>query len=67
MLNASNQVLTEAEFSKLVRLSRTTLWGLRKQGRLSHCRVGSKILYRPEHAEELLRSLEQSTRAAEAA
>lgn len=57
-MDTSNSVLTETEFCKLVRLSRTTLWQLRKQGKLPHCRVGSKILYRREHADELMRSLE---------
>jgi excisionase family DNA binding protein len=57
-MNTGKTVLTEAEFSKLVRLSRTTLWQLRKQGKLPHCRVGTKILYRLEHADELMRSLE---------
>lgn len=59
MIDTNNQVLTEAEFSKLVKLSRTTLWLLRKQGRLSYCRLGAKILYRREHVDQLLKSLEK--------
>lgn len=46
--------MTEAEFCKVVNISRTTAWSLRKQKKLSHCRVGNKILYTPEQVEQFL-------------
>lgn len=57
-----SEILTEAEFSKLVRLSRTRLWELRKKGVLQHCRSGAKILYKREFADQLMESLEHSAK-----
>jgi hypothetical protein len=45
---------TEAEFCKVVGISRTTAWNLRRKGRLQHCRVGAKILYTQQHIENFV-------------
>ena len=46
--------LTSREFREAVNISRTTEWQLRKQGKLPHCRIGSKILYLPSHVTQFL-------------
>lgn len=51
--------LTSREFREAVNISRTTEWQLRKQGRLPHCRVGSKILYLPAHVTQFLEAHER--------
>lgn len=51
--------LTENEFCKIVGISRITAWRLRNSGKLPHCRIGSKILYKPEHVEQFLNAHEQ--------
>lgn len=51
--------LTSREFREAVNISRTTEWQLRSQGRLPHCRVGSKILYLPEHVIQFLEAHER--------
>lgn len=45
---------TEAEFCKVVGISRTTAWNLRRKGKLQHCRVGAKILYTQQHIEHFV-------------
>lgn len=50
---------TEAEFCRIVGISRTTAWNLRCNGKLPFCRVGSKILYTPKHIEQFLTSHER--------
>lgn len=47
-------ILSEAEFCKITGLSRVTAWRLRNNGKLPHCRVGSKILYKMEHIKQFL-------------
>jgi hypothetical protein len=54
--------LTSSEFRQAVGISRTTEWELRKTGRLPHCRVGSKILYLPEHVRQFLEVHERPIR-----
>lgn len=51
---------TEAEFCRIVGISRTTAWNLRCRGKLPFCRVGSKILYTPKHIEQFLDNHERS-------
>lgn len=51
--------LTSREFREAVNISRTTEWQLRSKGRLPHCRVGSKILYLPEHVAQFLEAHER--------
>lgn len=47
--------MTEKEFCLHVRLSRVSVWRLRKAGRLPHVRVSGKVLYTPQNVEEFLR------------
>lgn len=51
--------LTETEFCKKVGISRITAWRLRNAGKLPHCRIGSKVLYKPEHVEQFLTAHEK--------
>jgi len=51
--------LTEGEFCAAVGISRVTAWRLRRQGKLPHCKIGVKILYRPEHVARFLEAHEQ--------
>jgi len=55
----AKQTMSEAEFCRVVGISRTTAWQLRKQGRLPYYRLGAKILYSPEHVTEFLTSIER--------
>lgn len=51
--------LTSREFREAVNISRTTEWQLRSQGRLPYCKIGSKILYLPEHVTQFLEAHER--------
>jgi predicted site-specific integrase-resolvase len=51
--------LTEREFCEAVGIHRVTAFRLRRQGKLPHCKIGSKIVYLPRHIEEFLRLHEQ--------
>jgi excisionase family DNA binding protein len=51
--------ITEKEFCSRVGISRMTAYRLREAGRLSHCRIGDKILYLPRHIDEFLASVER--------
>lgn len=53
--------MTEDEFCAAVGISRVTAWRLRRQGKLPHCKVGVKILYRPEHVTQFLEAHEQQS------
>lgn len=46
--------LSEKEFCTAVGISRLTAYRLRRDGKLPHCRVGSRVLYLPKHIEEFL-------------
>ena len=52
-------IFTESEFCREVNISRVTAWRLRNEGKLPHCRVGSKILYTLEHIAQFLKGFEQ--------
>jgi excisionase family DNA binding protein len=56
--------MTEREFAKAVGLSVTTLWALRRAGKLPHFKVGRRILYCQDHVREFLASIEQNPKAA---
>ncbi len=43
---------TEAEFCKLVGISRTTAYRMRQRGELKYILVGCRIRYTPEHVRE---------------
>lgn len=56
-----NQILTEGyktfsdeEFCRMVGISRITSWRLRNSGKLAHCKVGAKVIYKPEHIKQFL-------------
>jgi excisionase family DNA binding protein len=51
--------MTEAEVCRSLGISRTTLWRLRRAGKLSYYRVAAKVLYSLEHVEELLANCER--------
>lgn len=51
--------LTTAEVTKRYHLSRTTLWKMRTRGELKSVRIGRKVLFLPEHLDELLRRHER--------
>ena len=57
--------LTETEFCKAVGISRLTAWRMREAGKLSHCRIGNKILYLYRHVDEFLNLHERPTREAQ--
>ena len=59
-MSKAKAVLTEAEFCAAVDISRTTARQLRRTGKLPYCRIGRKILYRPEHVEIFLQSAERN-------
>lgn len=42
----TNDLLTNAEAAKFLRLSRLTLWRLRKRGELPFVRLATKLLFR---------------------
>lgn len=50
----NKSVLTESEFCHAVNISRVKAWALRKAGKLPHCKVGTRILYKPEHIQQFL-------------
>jgi hypothetical protein len=56
--------MTEREFAKEVGLSITTLWSMRKAGKLPHFKCGRRILYSREHVILFLASLEQNKKVA---
>jgi excisionase family DNA binding protein len=56
--------MTEREFASAVGLSVTTLWSLRRAGKLPHFKVGRRILYSREHVTLFLASIEQNKKVA---
>jgi hypothetical protein len=60
-MSNTQATMTEAEFCKRANISRTLAWQLRKQGKLPHARIGSKILYTPEHLAQFIAAHEQPT------
>ena len=58
MRRVKKETLSETEFAKAVGLSRKTIFKLRTQGKIRHCKVGVRILYLPEHVQEFLKSIE---------
>jgi excisionase family DNA binding protein len=57
------QTMTEAELIKYLRVSRTTLWRLRRAGKISYYRVATKVLYSIDHVDDLLASCERVRRS----
>ena len=57
------QTMTEAELIKYLGVSRTTLWRLRRAGKISYYRVATKVLYSIDHVDDLLASCERRMRS----
>jgi predicted DNA-binding transcriptional regulator AlpA len=53
------KILTEEEFCKLVNISRTKSWRLRKQGKLSFLLIGKRIGFLAKHIDEFLDTCEK--------
>lgn len=45
-MNAQNELLTENEAAEFLRLSKLSLWRLRKRGAIPFVRLTKKLLYR---------------------
>jgi excisionase family DNA binding protein len=54
--------MTESDFAKRVGVSRMTIQRHRYAGKLSHYKVGTRILYGEKHVEEFLNSREKHSR-----
>lgn len=52
-------VMTEEEFCRRVGISRTTAWKMRDEGKLPHFKVGTRVLYSPEHVSQFLAQFEK--------
>jgi len=53
MMN-EKQIYTDKEASSYLRISQVTLWRERKKGKISFCRVASKLVYLQEDLENYL-------------
>jgi len=58
-MNEQTTIFSEQECSKHTGLSRAILWRLRTAGRISHYKVGTRILYDEKHIEECLQGQER--------
>jgi predicted site-specific integrase-resolvase len=54
-----NELFTEREAAKYLRISTTTLWRERKKGKITFCRSAVKIVYTKKDLEKYLRSRKQ--------
>jgi excisionase family DNA binding protein len=54
IMEEHQELFTDKEASKFLRISQTTLWRERKNGKITFRRVASKILYRREDLEGYL-------------
>lgn len=54
--------MTESDFAKRVGVSRMTIQRHRYAGKLSHYKVGTRILYGEKHVEEFLKNQEKHYR-----
>lgn len=60
--NSSYKLLSESEASSALGISKITLQRKRKDGVISHYRVGGRVLYAPSHLDEYLAKCEQKAR-----
>ncbi len=59
----NNQVtMSESEFCKIVGISRTMAYYLRRKGKLAHYRLGKKVLYGQEHITQFLKDNERPSK-----
>ena len=54
--------ITESDFAKRVGVSKMTIQRHRYAGKLSHYKVGTRILYGEKHVQEFLNKLERPAR-----
>ncbi len=54
LLNKKNDLLTDKEAAKYLRISQITLWRERKAGRIAFRRASSKLIYKREDLENYL-------------
>lgn len=59
-----NRNLTDREVQQLTGLHRDTLLEARRDGRLGHYKIGSRVLYSPEHVAAFLALYERPARLA---
>ena len=60
--NQAFKLLSEPEASSVLGISKITLQRKRKDGSISFYRVGSRVLYSPNHLQEYLAKCEQKAR-----
>jgi excisionase family DNA binding protein len=58
-LTSQSGVLSEKAACQFLNISRTTLWRLRKAGRIQFYKIGSKVGYLPTQLNEFLQSCER--------
>lgn len=58
-LLAESGVLSEIDACRLLNVSRTTLWRLRRAGRIKYLQLGSRVGYLLTHLHEFLHSCEK--------
>jgi excisionase family DNA binding protein len=61
---SDGKLIGEKEACELLNVSRTTLWRLRKEGKMRFYRLGSKLGYSADQLREFLKSCEQANTAA---
>jgi predicted site-specific integrase-resolvase len=55
-----NELFTEREAAKYLRISTTTLWRERKKGKITFCRSAVKIVYTKNDLEKYLESTKRA-------
>ena len=55
------KLISEKELCENLGISRMTAYRLREKGKISYCRIGNKVKYRPEHIDEFLDDCENRT------
>jgi len=61
-MNSTKVTMTESEFAQRVGVSRITVWRQRRAGKLSHFKIGTRILYSEQHIIEFLNNHEKQAR-----
>ncbi|MDT7542783.1 MAG: hypothetical protein QOE33_2687 [Acidobacteriota bacterium] len=57
--NAELKAMNERQFAKAVNLSYGKVKQMRQRGQIKHCRVGRRVIYKPEHIGMFLNEFEQ--------
>lgn len=58
-----DKLLTEKQVCRMLGISRVTAFRLRRERKLAHYKIGSKVLYKPEHVEQFLAAHEKEVLA----